>query len=45
MNRGWGKCKFHDNKYFTKHVIIWEFPFNLCKNNFINHMTRMIGIV
>ena len=42
---GWGKCKFHDNEYFTNHAIIWEFPFNLCKISFINNMTRMIEII
>ena len=40
----WGKCKFHNDDRITKHVIIWEFPFELCKILFSNNMTRMIEI-
>jgi len=32
----------YDNEHYTKHTIIWEFPFGSCKFIFLNKMTRMI---
>ena len=35
----WGKCKFHDNEYFTKYAIIGN---NVLPKYAIIEMTRMI---